>query len=324
MINVRTDLAIEANDDYKKVHKKQIDGVIIEEREEENAKITKVKITNEDGSAKLGKPIGNYITIDIPEIVMYDGEIMNDISEIVGECVREVVDMDSGKTGLIVGLGNRNITPDALGPKVTDSIMVTRHLKEVMPDEIDDDIRPVCTIAPGVLGITGIETVEIIKALVDRIHPDFVICIDALASRKVERVNRSIQISDTGISPGGGVGNNRLRINEEELGVKVIAIGVPTVVHASTIANDSIDIVIDNLAKYVSEDSEFYKLIGNIDKVEKEIIIREILNPFMGDLIVTPKEVDYAIDSIAKIIAMGINIAIQPNVDLEDINKFTN
>ncbi|MGL6186168.1 MAG: GPR endopeptidase [Clostridium chrysemydis] len=324
MINVRTDLAVEANEDYKKVHKREIDGVIINEEEGESAKITEVKITNQEGSVKLGKPIGNYITIDMPELTMYDGEIMDDVSEIVGKYIRKLVDMDSEKTGLVVGLGNRQVTPDALGPKVTDSIMVTRHLKEVMPEAIDDDVRPVCTIAPGVLGITGIETVEIIKALVEKIHPDFVICIDALASRKIQRVNRSIQISDTGISPGAGVGNHRLEINENSLGVKVIAIGVPTVVHAATIANDSIDLVIDNLASYANKDSEFYKLLTKIDKEEKSILIKEILNPFIGDLIVTPKEVDYVIDSLAKIIAVGINIAIQPNLDLEEINKFTN
>ncbi|MCR6513509.1 MULTISPECIES: GPR endopeptidase [Clostridium] len=324
MINVRTDLAVEANEDYKKVHKREIDGVIINEEEGESAKITEVKITNQEGSVKLGKPIGNYITIDMPELTMYDGDIMDDVSEIVGKYIRKLVDMDSEKTGLVVGLGNRQVTPDALGPKVTDSIMVTRHLKEVMPEAIDDDVRPVCTIAPGVLGITGIETVEIIKALVEKIHPDFVICIDALASRKIQRVNRSIQISDTGISPGAGVGNHRLEINENSLGVKVIAIGVPTVVHAATIANDSIDLVIDNLASYANKDSEFYKLLTKIDKEEKSILIKEILNPFIGDLIVTPKEVDYVIDSLAKIIAVGINIAIQPNLDLEEINKFTN
>ncbi|WP_194190873.1 GPR endopeptidase [Clostridium chrysemydis] len=324
MINVRTDLAVEANEDYKKVHKREIDGVIINEEEGESAKITEVKITNKEGSVKLGKPIGNYITIDMPELTMYDGEIMDDVSEIVGKYIRKLVNMDSEKTGLVVGLGNRQVTPDALGPKVTDSIMVTRHLKEVMPEAIDDDVRPVCTIAPGVLGITGIETVEIIKALVEKIHPDFVICIDALASRKIQRVNRSIQISDTGISPGAGVGNHRLEINENSLGVKVIAIGVPTVVHAATIANDSIDLVIDNLASYANKDSEFYKLLTKIDKEEKSILIKEILNPFIGDLIVTPKEVDYVIDSLAKIIAVGINIAIQPNLDLEEINKFTN
>ncbi|MGL5477609.1 MAG: GPR endopeptidase, partial [Clostridium sp.] len=138
MINVRTDLAVEANEDYKKVHKREIDGVIINEEEGESAKITEVKITNQEGSVKLGKPIGNYITIDMPELTMYDGDIMDDVSQIVGKYIRKLVDMDSEKTGLVVGLGNRQVTPDALGPKVTDSIMVTRHLKEVMPEAIDD------------------------------------------------------------------------------------------------------------------------------------------------------------------------------------------
>ena len=151
-----------------------------------------------------------------------------------------------------------------------------------------------------------------------------VICIDALASRRIQRVNRTIQISDTGISPGAGVNNHRMRINEETLGIKVIAIGVPTVVDAATIANDSIDLVIDELISQSEEGSDFYKMIKNIDKNEKSALIKELLNPYVGDLMVTPKEVDLVIDSLSKIISNAINIAIQPNLEMEDINKFMN
>lgn len=155
---------------------------------------------------------------------------MDELSLIVGRVMKKLVDISEDKLALVVGLGNWNVTPDALGPKVAEKIMVTRHLKQVMPDAIDDSVRPVCAIAPGVLGITGIETGEIIKSLVERIKPDLVICVDALGSRKLERVNRTIQIGDTGISPGAGVGNHRMQINEQSLGVKVLAVGVPTVV----------------------------------------------------------------------------------------------
>ncbi len=322
MINFRTDLAIEAKEDYAKAHKNEIDGVIVDEDIINDSKVTKVTIKNEDGAKKLGKPIGNYITVDIPDYTVYDGEIMDDVSQAVGKTLKALVNIDQDKTALVVGLGNWKVTPDALGPKVVEKIMVTRHLKDVMPESIDDSIIPVCAIAPGVLGITGIETGDVIKALVDKIRPDIVICIDALASRKIERVNRTIQISDTGISPGAGVGNHRMRINEETLGIKVVAIGVPTVVDAATIANDSIDLVIDELISKSEKDSAFYNMIKSIDRNEKSVLIKELLDPYVGDLMVTPKEVDLVIDSLSRIIANGINIAVQPNLDMEDINKF--
>lgn len=324
MINVRTDLAIEAKEDYSKAHEDEIDGVIVDKDMINDTKVTKVTIKNEDGANKLGKPVGNYITIDIPEYTVYDGEIMENVSEVVGKTMKALVNMTQDKTALVVGLGNWKVTPDALGPKVVEKIMVTRHLKDVMPEAIDDSIIPVCAISPGVLGITGIETGDVIKALVEKIKPDLVVCVDALASRRIDRVNKTIQISDTGISPGAGVGNHRMKINEETLGVKVIAVGVPTVVDAATIANDSIDLVIDEFINKSEKDSAFYNMIKSIDKHEKEMLIKELLNPHVGDLMVTPKEVDLVIDSLSKIIANGINISLQPNLDMDDINKFMN
>lgn len=324
MINVRTDLAIESNEMYKEKNKSDVDGVIVEEIEDDGTIVTIVKITNEDGAEKIGKPIGNYITIDIPEYTVYDGETMDNVSKTLGKTLKELVGMKENMMALVVGLGNWKVTPDALGPKVVEGVMVTRHLKAVMPDEIDNSIMPVAAIAPGVLGITGIETGEIIRSLVEKISPDVVICIDALASRKIERVNRTIQISDTGISPGAGVGNKRMKINEETLGVKVIAIGVPTVVDAATVANDTIDLVLDNLISQSEEGKEFYNMLKEVNKQEKEALIREVLNPYVGDLVVTPKEIDLMIDSLSKIIANGINIAVQPNMTMEDINKFLN
>jgi spore protease len=324
MINVRTDLAVEACEIYKKENNREADGVIVEEFEDEGTQITKVKIITEDGAIKMGKPMGNYITLDIPEFTAYDGGLMDNVSKVLGKTLKNLVGMNENMLALVVGLGNRKVTPDALGPKVTEGIMVTRHLKSVMPDVIDDSVAPIAAIAPGVLGITGIETGEIIKGIVERIKPDLVICIDALASRKIERVNRTIQISDTGISPGAGVGNHRMRINQETLGVKVVAIGVPTVVDAATIANDTIDLVLDDLISQSEEGKDFYNMLKKVDKNEKSILIKEVLNPYVGDLVVTPKEIDLMIDSLSKIIANGINIAVQPNMTVEDINKFLN
>ncbi|WP_294373112.1 GPR endopeptidase [uncultured Clostridium sp.] len=328
MINVRTDLALEAKEMYDEEHKKEkdIDGIEVINEVENDIKVTTVRIKNENGSEKIGKPKGNYVTIDIPSFTAYDGDTMDRVSQVVAEVLgRMVKKIDVEKTILVVGLGNWKVTPDALGPKVTEGIMVTRHLKTVMPDVMDDSVRPICSIAPGVLGVTGVETVEIIKGTVERVKPDVVICIDALAARRVERVNTTIQISDTGISPGAGVGNNRKQINEENLGVKVIAIGVPTVVDAVTIASDTIDMVVDSLIAGSSSGNDFYKMLNSLDKNEKNLLIRDVLSSKeLGEMIVTPKDIDLTIESLAKIISNGINMAVQPNMDMEDINKFMN
>lgn len=322
MINVRTDLAVEARELYKQINKREADGIISEEEEIDDIKVTTVKILNQDGATKIGKPIGTYITIDIPEFTHYDGEIMDDVSEVLNNSMRKLIGVNTSKTALVVGLGNWNVTPDALGPKVVEKLMITRHLKAVMPDSIDESVRPVCALAPGVLGITGIETGEIIKAVADKIKPDVVICIDALASRSTKRVNRTIQIANTGISPGAGIGNKRMEINEENLGVPVIAIGVPTVVDAATIVNDAMDLVLDEMVSQSTEGGEFYKMLRNIDKNEKSHLIKSLLNPHVGDLMVTPKEVDVVIDSVSKIISNGLNMALQSSLDMDDINKF--
>jgi len=228
----------------------------------------------------------------------------------------------SVRTALVVGLGNWNITPDAVGPKVVSKIMVSRHLKEYVPGDIDEGVRPVCAIAPGVLGLTGMETSEIIKGIVERVKPSLVVCIDALASRRTQRVNRTIQIGNTGIAPGAGIGNRRLELSEETLGVPVIAIGIPTVVDAGTIANDTIDLVLENLIKSSTKGSAFYNMLKDVDRDEKQALIREVLDPSLGGLVVTPKDIDKVIDSVSKIIANGINISLQPALTLDDINTY--
>lgn len=322
MFNFRTDLAVEAKDMYVRENKREIEGVTIEEETVGEIKTTKVKIETEEAGEKLGKPIGNYITIDFPQLIFYEGETMDEVANILDKCLSELIDLKDEKLILVVGLGNWRITADSLGPKVAEKIMVTRHIKELMPEVLDEAVRPVSCISPGVLGVTGIETGEVIKSVVDTIKPDLVICIDALGSRKLERVNRTIQISDSGISPGAGVGNHRMKLNEESLGVKVIGIGVPTVVHAATIANDVIDLIIEDLVSKVEKGKDFYEMLNSIDRSEKELIINSALNNDVGELMVTPKDVDSTIESLSKIIANGINMAIQPHLDMEEINKF--
>lgn len=324
MINVRTDLAVEAREIYKNIHKKEADGVIFREDEKDDIKITTVEVVTPEGAEKIGKPVGKYITVDIPEYTHYDGELMDDVSKVVADYLEDIIKVKEDKTALVIGLGNRNITPDALGPKVVEQMMITRHLKRVMPETIDDSVRSVCALAPGVLGITGIETVEIVRAVVDKVKPSLVICIDALAARNLERINKTIQIGSTGISPGAGVGNNREGINEKSLGVPVIAIGVPTVVYASTIVNDSIDNIIDGLMEQTKNNKAFFSMLKDIDKNEKSELIRSMLSENGNDMIVTPKEIDVIIESVSKIISMSINKALQPNLEMEDINKFMN
>ena len=324
MDNVRTDLAIEVAQMFKEEMNQNLNGVTIEKKLDEGSEITIVKVVNEEGAKSIGKPIGNYITIEIPEYTVYDGELMNDVSESLGRTLKKLLNVNKEDKILVVGLGNSKVTPDALGPLVVEKIMVTRHLSSVMPDAIDDEVISVGAIAPGVLGVTGIETFEIVDSLVKKIKPTLVICIDALGSRKTQRVNKTIQICDTGISPGAGVGNHRMKLNKETLGVKVVGIGVPTVVNAATIASDTIDLVLDSLISNSKEGSDFYKMLKNIDKNERNILINDVLDPFVSELVVTPKEIDLMIEALSKIIANGINIAVQPSMTMDEINKFLN
>lgn len=324
MFDYRTDLAVESSEIYRNIHKKECDGVVVNKDVKDDITITTVEILTEEGEKNLGKQRGTYITIDIPEYTHYDGETMDEASKVLSKYLSKVINMSEDKTALVVGLGNRNVTPDALGPCVVEQTMVTRHLKKIIPDTIDDSVSSICAIAPGVLGITGIETVEIIKAVVDKVKPDLVICIDALAARNVDRINKTIQIGNTGISPGAGVGNHRVGINEEALGIPVIAIGVPTVVYASTIVSDSLDMLVDEMIEGAEKGGAVYKMLRDFDKDEKTMMIKNLLKSKEKDFIVTPKEIDVIIDSVSKIISMGINDALQPNLNMDEINKFMN
>lgn len=324
LFNVRTDLALEARELYVESNRKESDGIEFSQGKQGEIDMTTVKILDEVGAKNMGKPKGTYITIHMPQLTLYDGEIMDKVSRTLAYNIGEMMKITKDTVSLVVGLGNWNVTPDALGPKVISKLMITRHLKALMPETIDDEVTSVCAIAPGVLGITGIETGEVIRAIVSKIKPNFIICIDALASRRLDRVNRTIQLSNTGIAPGAGVGNRRMEINESTVGVPVISIGVPTVVDAATIASDSIDLVIDEMIKHSTKGGQFYDMLKSLDKGEKTKMIQELLNPYVGDLVVTPKDVDAAIDSISKIVSTGINVALQPSLDMEDINKFLN
>lgn len=323
MISIRTDLAVEMRELYKKDSGREVPGVEVEvEKDEEDINITTVIVKDDEGARIMGKPIGTYITMDVPGIKHYDADLHDRISRAVAKQLVKVVKLEKDQTALVVGLGNWNVTPDSLGPKVVSKLMVTRHLKKYMPEVLEDGINPVCAISPGVLGITGIETAEIIQGIVDKVKPDVVIVIDALASRKMDRVATTIQIGNTGINPGSGVGNRRMELTKNTMGVPVIAIGVPMVVDAATMANDTIDMMVDNLIEQSKDNKAFYSMLKSVDKEEKHRMIREILNPYIGNLMVTPKEVDALIEDISKTIANGINIALHKSIELKDINRY--
>ncbi len=323
--SIRTDLAIEVTEMItQETDNNHIEGVELYVDNIDNIEVSWVNIKNEKGQETMGKPIGNYVTIESESMKENDVITHEKITDIFSKNLIKLCNLDENSTILIVGLGNWNVTPDALGPKVISKVLVTRHIRDTLPKEIDKGVRPVSAISPGVMGITGIETAEIVKGVVDRLNPDIVIAIDALATRKTSRINATIQMSDTGIAPGGGMGNKRKILNKETLGVPVIAIGVPTVVDAGTLVNDTIDLMIDSLVNEVKAGKEFYQMIKDLDKEEKYNLINNILNPYTGNLFVTPKEVDATIERLAKIIANAINIAMHPSIDFNDINRYIN
>lgn len=310
MYNFRTDLALERREIYQKINKiHQIDGIeSTEEEKNENLRVTRVKITNENGEKSIGKPIGNYITIDIKKLKIAGEEEIQKTSETLSEELKNLIDKHTDKQGeiLVVGLGNIYVTPDALGPKVINEIDVTRHIIKYLPQYIDEGTRPVSAISPGVLGTTGIETVEILKGIVDNIKPKLLIVIDALASRSIERISSSIQISDTGIVPGAGVGNTRQEISQRTLNIPVIAIGIPTVVELATLVSDGIDIFIDRLQDK-AKSNDYLNKLQQEDKYEE---VKEALNVGEYNMIVTPKEIDELIENMKNIVARGINFAV--------------
>ena len=310
MYNFRTDLALERRDIYQKINKLQeIDGIEgTEEQINDKIKVSRVKITNQNGENAIGKPIGNYTTIDVKGLKLATDEDIQKTAETLTNELKKMIDIHTDKQGeiLIVGLGNIYVTPDSLGPKVINEIDVTRHIQKYLPQYLDEGTRVVSAISPGVLGTTGIETVEILKGIVENINPKLFIVIDALASRSIERISSTIQISDTGIVPGAGVGNTRQEISQSSLGIPVVAIGIPTVVELATLVSDGIDIFIDSLQEK-AESNEYLNKLQQDDKYEE---VKEALNVGEYNMIVTPKEIDDLIENMKDIVARGINFAV--------------
>lgn len=309
--NIRTDLALETRERFVSDHV-EIPGVSVEETydEEREIRTTRVVVETENGAKMMGKPVGTYLTIEAPNMAVPDEDYHREISKKLAEDIKELVPERKEEVSvLVVGLGNREVTPDALGPYVADHLHVTRHIvKEYGKYAMGkDQVYLVSTVVPGVTGQTGMETLEIVKGVVEETEPDFVVAIDALAARNSKRLNRTIQITDTGICPGSGVGNHRLALNSETLGVKVIGIGVPTVVDAVTIVNDTMENFIVAL-----ESSELLKSVGetlrSYNEAEKQELIRELIAPHLNGMYMTPKNIDDTIKRVSFTISEALNI----------------
>lgn len=311
MYNFRTDLASERRDIFKKANKLEgnIDGIESEEEKvNDKIKVERVKITNENGEKAIGKPIGNYVTIDVDKLKIATDEEIEKASKVLSNELKKIVDINVEKEGevLVVGLGNIYVTPDSLGPKVINEIDVTRHIIKYLPQYLEEGTRSIAAISPGVLGTTGIETVEILNGIVEKIHPKMVIVIDALASRNIERISSTIQISDTGIVPGAGVGNTRQEISKNTLGIPVLAIGIPTVVESAVIVNDSLNLFIEKLQEE-AKSNDYLNELKERDNYEE---IKDALMPGDFNFIVTPKEIDDLIENMKDIVANGINMSL--------------
>jgi spore protease len=328
MYNVRTDLAVEAKEIATQTAggTEELTGVWSETEMDSEITITRMHIQTEEGAQKLGKMIGHYVTLEVPELRKGDTELQDKVATSFArefEAFLRRIGVDETSSVLVVGLGNSNVTPDALGPIVVDNIMVTRHYFELMPDQVSPGYRRVSAIAPGVLGTTGIESSDIVQGIVDQSKPDLVIAVDALAAKSLERVNTTIQIADTGIHPGSGIGNKRKGLTQDILGVPCIAIGVPTVVYASTIVNNTMDMVFAHMKKHTPNSESLFGAFGKMEDTERLQLVKEVLQPVGHDLLVTPKEVDKFMEDIANIIASGLNASLHEAVDTHNVAAYT-
>jgi spore protease len=313
----RTDLALEAREALTRRTREDIPGVMVETAQDDEILITRVNITTPEAERMMGKLQGCYVTIEARGLRDKNTPLQEKVMRFLADELASLANLPAKAVILVIGLGNWNITPDALGPRAVDKVVVTRHLQGMLSPELKGGVRSVCAIAPGVLGITGMETAEIVQGIVSKIKPDLVIAIDALAAASSHRVITTVQLADTGISPGSGVGNKRFGLNRESLGVPVIAVGVPTVVHASTIAMDTIN----TLQEHASF-ARYFKSMENLSDQDRHMIVRQVLPQTLGDLMVTPKEVDRLIEDIAAVVAGGINQAMHPNIDYENIHMY--
>ena len=311
MYQIRTDLALETQEKMQEDHV-DLKGVrFLEEKVDKNITVSTVVIETENGAKTMGKPKGTYITIEAGNMDEEDEDYHREISVQLAKIIRQLIQEKNEELSvLVVGLGNREVTPDALGPRVVDNLFITRHIvKEYGKYAFGEkNVNRISSIVPGVMAQTGMESLEIIHGIIDETKPDLVIVIDALAARSTKRLNRTIQVTDTGINPGSGVGNHRHGLNKKSLGIPVISIGIPTVVDAATIVNDTMI----NLIAAMSQSKAFDMLGDSLKELndgEKYELIRELLSPNLNAMFVTPKDIDESVKRLSYTISEGINIA---------------
>ncbi len=291
-----TDLALEAQGGAPQASERLTEGI---ER-------TVVRIEDERTAKALGRPQGVYVTLSCPQTMTIELGTRQALSRALADAIRQMLPPQAHSV-LVAGLGNRSVTPDALGPRTVERVLVTRHMDGCLPRDVGARLASVCAAAPGVLGVTGLETAEVLRSMTDHVRPDAVIAVDALAARDSRRICSTIQVADTGISPGSGVGNHRRALTRETLGAPVIAVGVPMVVYASTIASDAVSHLLRADGAAPSDEE---KLAACVERVVSEQL---------GDLIVTPREVDALVARMAGILAEGINMALHPDLTGEEI-----
>ena len=299
MLKRRTDLALEAKELWTESAEKEtkLEGVRARDSLREGYQVTTVDILDEQGASSLGKPVGSYVTVQLDALARREEDAFGRAARAIAAELNGLLKLPEEATCLVVGLGNRAITPDAIGPGVADHTMVTRHLVEQAPEHFGS-FRPVAALAAGVLGTTGVESGELVKAVAEKIRPGCIIAVDALASRSMDRVCTTVQLANTGIVPGSGVGNHRAALNRETLGVPVIAVGAPTVVDAGTLAADI------------------------LAEAGQEGLDPEALAGAGEGLMVTPRDIDQRVADLVKVIGYGINLALQPGLTIEDVDLF--
>ena len=267
---------------------------------------TVVEVEDEAAAARLGRPVGRYVTLSCPQQMSIELSTRRALSAALGETLRAMLPK-ACRAVLVTGLGNRSVTPDSLGPRTVERVLVTRHMEGCLPGGVASRMASVCAAAPGVLGVTGMETAEVLGGMVRHVQPDAVIAVDALAARDSRRICSTIQVADTGITPGSGVGNHRKALTRETLGVPVIAVGVPMVVYASTIARDAVG--------YLSEADG----ASQADEEKLMACVERVVTARLGEMIVTPREVDALVERMAGVVAAGINLALHPGLHEEEI-----
>ena len=318
LLQQRTDLAFEVVEQFIGQASGKQEGIVKNERYVGGLQVTCIDILP-TYEKMYGKEAGRYVSIDTSKLGLETDDKLEEVRQLFSTELAKLLKykkISDDATCLVVGLGNEHITPDALGPKVLDNIIVTRHLYEIARDELDGDYRTVSALAPGVMGLTGIETYDIIESVVKKTKPDFLIVIDALAARAVSRVNKMIQMTDTGIAPGSGVGNRRRQIDEKSLGIPVIAIGIPTVVDAVSVTHDTIDLLLQYFNELTKDKKQQHQhLFGNLNKEEKRQLLAEVLTPAGYNLIVTPKTIDAEIENLSRLVSNALNVALHPNIE---------